>query len=90
MALDPFTIATGLTGLASLISGALGAHQKSKQSKLRSKEMKRETRADLLNDSMNRRAELQEHNLSNRAKMGKRRTASMQSTADLVRGALNK
>lgn len=86
--MDPTSM--GLTALASLISGALSTHQESKKSKLRSKELKRETRADLLNDSMNRRAELQEHNLSSRAKMGKRRTSSMQNTADLVRGALNK
>ena len=88
--LDPFSLATGLSGLASLISGAISSYQKNKQSKLRSKEMKRETRADLLNDSQNRRASMHEHNLSTRAKAGKRRASSMQSTADLVRGALNK
>lgn len=89
---DPATAMLIATAVASAAKGAgdyLSGQKSSKSSKLRSKETKRETHAGLLNDALQRSAELEEQRLAGRRKLGKRRTHSLQETTDLVRGAFN-
>ena len=90
--MDPATIAI-ISSLISAAAGGIGgafSNKKMKEAaKMRSKETKRETHAGLLQDALQRSAELEGHRLSSTAKLGKRRSQSMQDTADLVRGAFN-
>lgn len=86
--IDPATamlIASAVSAAGSAITG----NKTKKAAKLRAEEMKRETEAGLLQDTLSRGAELEGHRLSSRAHMGKRRARSMQDTADIVRGAFN-
>jgi hypothetical protein len=92
MVLDPGTailissaIAAGGQGIGSLVS----KNKATKAAAMRIKQMKRETRAGLLEDAQQRNAELEGHRLSSRARSGKRSSQTMQNTADLVRGAFN-
>ena len=88
MVIDPGTamlIASAISAGTQAIGGALSGNK----SKMRAREMKRETRAGLLQDAQQRGAELEGHRLSSRARKGKRSAQSMQDTADLVRGAFN-
>lgn len=89
---DPATatiIASAVGAGASMGSKALGSKAKKKAGKYALKEMKRETLASLLQDALNRDTELEAHKLGTRAKKSRRRTQSLQDTADLVRGAFS-
>jgi len=89
---DPAT-ATLIFGALSKAAEGAGEGIKSryakKTSKLKAKEAKRETFADLLNQALNQGAELPTHRLARRSKQGKRYAQTFQNTADLVRGAAN-
>lgn len=82
-------IAAGVAAAAKGASDYFGAQTNKKMAKRRAKEMERETQAGLLQDTLQRGVELEEHRLKGRQKLGKRKSQSMQDTADLVRGALN-
>lgn len=90
--IDPGTamlIATAVATAAKAGGEAIAGSKAKKSSKMRAKEMKRETQAGLLQDALQRSSELEAHRLSSRSKLGKRSSQSMQDTADLVRGAFN-
>jgi hypothetical protein len=90
--MDPATmtlIAQAVASAAQAGGQALTGRQADKASRRRAKETRRETEADVLDQAMQRSAELEAHNLGNRKRSGKRRAQSMQETSDLVRGALN-
>lgn len=90
--MDPGTAMLVATAVATAAKGAgdfFSNKSAKKQVKRKAKEAKRETEAGLLDEAMNRSAELEAHRLSSRNKLGKRRAQSTQDTADLVRGALN-
>lgn len=80
-------IASAIQAAAKAGGDYLGSKKEKKAGKRRAKETKRETYAGLLQDSLQRGAELEGHRLSGRSKLGKRKSQSMQDTADLVRGA---
>jgi hypothetical protein len=82
-------IAQAISSAAKAGGEAIGAKKEKKAAKRRSKEMKRETHADLLNESLNRGAELEAHRLKTSGNMAKRKGQSFNDTADTVRGALN-
>lgn len=89
---DPGTAILIASAIAASAKGAgdfYGSKSQEKQAKRRAKETKRETHASLLDEAMNRNAELEAHRLSSRNKLGKSKARSSQDTADLVRGALN-
>lgn len=88
--MDPATamlIATAVATAAKAGSDYMGGKGEEKAAKRRAKETKRETRAGLLQDSLQRSAELESHRLASRQKLGKRRNQSHQETSDLIRGA---
>lgn len=90
--MDPGTamlIASAVAAAAKGTGDVLSSQTAKKSAKLRAKETKRETQASLLNDAAQRSAELAEHGLNSRRKLGKRRATSMQETTDLIRGAFN-
>lgn len=89
---DPGTAMLIATAVATAAKGAgdyMSGQNAEKAAKLRAKETKRETQAGLFQDALQRSAELEAHRLSSRNKLGKRRSQSLQETADLVRGAFN-
>lgn len=89
---DPGTamlIATAIATAASAAGQAISGSKQKQAGKLRAKEMKRETQAGLVNDALQRQNELEAHRLKGRSTLGKRKSQSMQDTADLVRGAFN-
>lgn len=89
---EPGTAMLITSAIASAAKGAgeyLGNESQKKQSKRRAKETKRETQAGLLEDALQRSAELEAHKLSSRQKLGKRKAHNLNDTASLVRGALN-
>ena len=92
MVVDPGTallvasaVSAGAKGAGDFLSGK----KSEKAAKRRAKETKRETQAGLFQDALQRSAELEAHRLSSRQKLGKRKTQSLQDTADLVRGAFS-
>lgn len=89
---DPGTAMLIATAVATAAKGAgdyFGSKTQEKQAKRRAKESKRETHASLMDEALNRGAELEAHKLASRNKLGKGKVRSSQETADLVRGALN-
>ena len=78
-----------IAAAANLSGSYLGGKLAEKSGKLRSKESNRETKAALIQDALQRSAEMQNHRLSTRNKLGKRRSQSLQDTSDLLRGAFN-
>lgn len=89
--MDPATIA--LIGAAvsegsKQLGNVLSASQQKKAAKRRAKETKRETFSGLLNEALQRSADLEAHRMQGKKKMGMRKGQSFQDTADLVRGAL--
>lgn len=89
---DPGTAMIIATAVAAAAKGAgdfFSGQSQEKQAKRRAKESKRETQAGLFQDALQRSAELEAHRLASRQKLGKRKSQSMQDTADLVRGAFN-
>lgn len=90
--MDPGTAAIVASTLSALAGGAvsgLGSAQKKKAAKFRSREMKRETYADLLNEALQRNAELHTHEASQRMRKGKASTENMMNTASILREAFN-
>lgn len=89
---DPGTAMLIAAAVAATAKGAsdyfTGAKEK-KAAKRRAKETKRETYAGMLQDSMDRNAELSAHGLQSSNKLGKRKAQSMQDTSDIVRRAFN-
>lgn len=89
---DPGTAMLIATAVATAAKGAgdiMGNKAQQKAAKRRAKEAKRETQASLMDEALNRDAELESHKYSSRNKMGKSKARNSQETADLVRGALN-
>jgi hypothetical protein len=87
---DPATalLIASAIGTSAEVGGNIFSGRKAKKAgKMRAKEMKRETHAGLLQDALQRSAELQTHGLNSRSKTGKNRARSFQDTADLIRGA---
>lgn len=66
---------------------ALGAKRQKKADKAASKEMKRATYADLLDDTRQRQAELEGQRYTSRSDIGKRRNQALMNTAASVREA---
>jgi hypothetical protein len=90
--IDPGTamlLASAVSSAASGAGEAISGRKAKKAGKLRAKEMNRETYGALIQDALQRNAELEAHGLSSRSRLGKRSGQSMQETADLVRGAFN-
>lgn len=88
---DPGTamlIATAVATAAKAGGDALSNSNAKKAAARRAKETKRETEAGILNDALQRSAELSAHGLQSRGRLGKRKSQSVNDTADLVRGAL--
>jgi hypothetical protein len=89
---DPGTAMLIATAVATAAKGAsdyFGGQNQKKAAKRRAKETKRETYSTLFQDALNRSAELEAQRLVSSQKLGKRRSQSMQDTADLVREAFN-
>lgn len=85
-----------LAAIAAAISAAaqggtayFGKKQQERNTKRKTKEMKRETYASLLNDAMQRNAELEGHRLSSRAKLGKASSNNSVNSSALLREAFN-
>jgi len=85
-----------LAALAAAVSAAaqggtsyFGKKQQERNTKRKTKEMKRETYASLLNDAMQRNAELEGHRLSSRAKLGKASSNNSANSSSLLREAFN-
>lgn len=90
--IDPGTamlVAAAVSAAAQGAGQAISGSKAKKAGKLRAKEMKRETYGGLIQDALQRNAEMEAHRLSSRARVGKRSGQAMQETADLVRGAFN-
>lgn len=90
--MDPGTamlIASAIAAAAKGTGDYLGNRSQKEQAKRRAKETKRETHASLYQDALNRSAELEGQRLKGRNTIGKRKSQSMQDTADLLRGAFN-
>ena len=90
--IDPGTAMLISTAIQTAVKGAgdyLSGQSAQQQAKRKAKESKRETQAGMLQDSMQRSAELQAHGLASRKKLGQRSSQNMQNTADLVREAFN-
>lgn len=94
--MEPVTamiIASAIASGASAAGGAMGQRrakkEKSKESRIRAKEMKRETKADRLHQAFQRNAELEANRLASSGKSIRRGAQSMQDTSDLIREALS-
>ncbi len=90
--MDPGTAMLIATAVATAAKGggdAMSNRNAAKAAKMRAKETRRETQAGLYNDALQRSAELAEQRLSGTRKLSKRKTHSLQETADLLRGALS-
>ena len=90
--IDPATATLIATAIATAAKGAsdyFSGQKQKKAGKMRAKETKRETMSGLLNDALQGSAEFQTQGLKSNARLGKRKSQSMQDTADLVRGAFN-
>lgn len=73
----------------SAISSGAKAGSDYLSSKRNAKEKKRETRASVLHESLQRSAEDEAHRLKENRRLSKRKSQSMQDTADLVRRAFD-
>ena len=71
------------------VSGGISAMNSSKAAKLRAKETKRETYANLTNEAHNRSAEREKNHLSRKKNASKRKAQISQDSVDTVRGAFN-
>jgi hypothetical protein len=76
-------------GIAKAIEGALAAKRAKKAGKLKAKEMRRETQADLLSNAEQREAEMEEHGMSSSERNARRSSRLKHNTADTVRRAMN-
>lgn len=90
--MDPGTamlVATAVATAAKAGGDAMSNSNAGKAAKRRAKETKRETYAGVIQDALQRSAELEAHRLQSRGKLGKRKSQSFQDTSDIVRGAAN-
>jgi hypothetical protein len=90
--MDPGTAILISTAIATAAKGAgdyISGQKQGDIGKRRAKQTKRDTYADLLNEAMQRSAELRAHELASRQKLGKRQVGNFQDTSDIVRGALS-
>ncbi len=90
MAIDPATATIIASAIASAAKGAgefLSSSKQKKAAKEKSKESNRETHAGLLNGVLQRNTESQINRSRNSKKLHKRKSQSLQDTADLVREA---
>jgi len=78
-----------LTTGAKIASDAYSGHQSKKAGDLRAKETKRETYANLANESHNRSAEREKNHLARKKNASKRKAQISQDSIDTVRGAFN-
>lgn len=88
--MDPATAAlvAAAIGGASILGGqAMNSANQKKAAKYRAKETKRETYAQLVQDALQREAELEAQRLKSGMKLGQRRSQELMNTSDLVRGA---
>jgi len=88
--MDPATgmiIAASIAAAAQGGMGALQGAQAKKLGKMKAKEMKRETYGTLLNDALQRNAEIEGQRLQSGMKLGKRRSQSLIDSASLLREA---
>ena len=76
-------------GIASAIQGALAAKRAKKAGKLKAKEMRRETQADLLSNAEQREAEMEEHGMASSERNARRSSRLKQGTADTIRKAMD-
>ena len=89
---DPGTamiIAQAIASAAKAGGDFLGGKTQEKQAKRRARETERETHANLMDEALNRNAELEAHKLASRNRLSKSKARTSQETADLVRGALS-
>ncbi len=95
MVLPAIPIGAAILGSTAIATGAAGAgaalssKQQKEAARLKAKEMKRETLAALIQEALQRDAELEAQRLQGTSRLAKRKTASFQDTADLIRGAFN-
>ena len=90
--MDPGTatiIAAAIAATAKGTSDYLTGAKEKKSAKRRAKETKRETYSGMLQDAMDRNAELSAHGLKSSGKLSKAKTQSAQDSSDLVRRAFN-
>lgn len=90
--IDPGTAMLIATAFATAAKGggeAMANRAQQKAAKRRAKETKRETRAGLLQDTLQRGAELEGQRLQGRKNLGKSKVKGHLDTAEVVRGALN-
>ena len=90
MVIDPITmsiIASALMGVGKGVGGALEGRRAKKMGKLKAKEQKRQTYADLLNQNLQGQAEIQGQGLDSSRQLGAARTRGLMDTASTVREA---
>lgn len=88
--MDPATgmiIAATIASAAQAGGSAYQGAQSKKAGKAKAKEMKRETYATMLNDALQRSAEIEGQRLQSGMKLGKRRSQSLVDSASLLREA---
>lgn len=89
---DPATaalVATAVSAGAKGISDFFKGKNTKKQGKMKAKETRRETMANMAHEAHEGSSDLETHGMSNRLRKSKRRAKSMQDTTDIVRGAFN-
>lgn len=82
-------IAAAITTGAQAVGTSMSNAKQKKASKLKSKELERETAGALLSDIYNRGTELEAHKMQGRRKLGQRKTKASEESTDLVRRAFN-
>lgn len=73
---------------AAAASAAIGGYKNKRLQKKQSKEMKKQTEADLQNAQLNKSYETEAQGVRSSKKLGRRRSDAMKNTAASVRGAL--
>lgn len=81
----PLIIAAAVSAIAKGVGAGIKAQQQKKASKRKAKEMKRETMADLMNQALQNRAELEGINLDTSKRMGGAQSRNLLNTASTVR-----
>lgn len=84
--IDPGTAMLIATAVNAGVQGFTGSRA-NKLAKKKSKEMQRETHAELSEQAHNRAADLEEHRLGSQARRSKKKARNLAETTDLVRGA---
>lgn len=90
--MDPGTAMLIANAIATAVKSggeALSTAAQKRATKKKAKEMHRETKAGLFDDALQRSAELEAQRLKGTSQLSKRKSQSMQDTADLLRGAFS-